>query len=68
MIVIQLQEVGMSDPVPTLPDGSKILAFVDNKSGIQVVIPLSEEAAKKLGSQLISSLQVVQQMPDKINT
>lgn len=52
MIILQLNDVGMADELPSTPDGGKVLVFIDKQSGIQVIIPLGKNAVKTLSAQL----------------
>jgi hypothetical protein len=53
MITINLAQIQYG--VQPQPDGSKILAFADQQSGIQVLIPLDEASASKIAAGLSTS-------------
>jgi hypothetical protein len=56
--VIQLTLLEAQAAIVPQPDGVRLLVVSDPSSGIQVVIPFPEDAAKAIGGQLASGVAV----------
>lgn len=63
-MAIQLTLVGVGWGVQTLPDGGKLLHFLDRETSISVNVPLAEDVADDLAHQLgKSSVKVARVIP-----
>jgi len=44
--------------VGSMPNGMRVIQFVDQKSGITITVPLTHQAARTIGTALTTSLLV----------